>query len=101
MEILKQFRNSLFGRDEIALKVTSVSSPSKADLTKQLGEKLKKEENLIVVKEVQGNFGRREFSVKAFVYHSEDEKEQFEPKQKKKAGSSGGAKTPQEMLEGK
>jgi len=101
MEIKKEIKNLLLGREEIEFKISSNSTPSKLDLAKQLAEKIKKSESLVVIKNVKGNFGRKDVLVKAFVYYSEKDKDKFELKSKDKKTVSSEPKTPQEMLEAK
>ena len=101
MEIKKQFKNSLLGREEIEFLIKENVAPSKEDLKKKLAEKFKKPENSIVIKTIYGNFGKREFLVNVFIYDSEEQKNKIEPKIKSKEKASSAPKTPQEMLEGK
>jgi len=102
MEIKSQIKNPLLGREEIEFLAKEEATPSKESLKLKIAEKFKKPETHIVVKSVYGNFGKKEFLVKTFIYDSEEQKNKIEPKIKGKGkAASSGPKTVQEMAEGK
>jgi len=67
-KILKHIKNPLLNREEYFLQIKSASNPSFIEVKKHLG----KNEELSVVKEVRGNFGRNEFNANVFVYDSKE-----------------------------
>jgi ribosomal protein S24E len=82
-KILKQSKNPFLKREEFALQINAGKNPSFADVRAALG----KDENLVVVKSINGNFGRDSFSAEAVVYNSAEDKNKVEKisrKQRKK-----------------
>lgn len=73
-EIKKQLKNPLFLREEIEIEIESKMNPKR----EQIIEFLKKDPELCVVKEIQGNFGRNIFESTVFVYESVEAKEKTE-----------------------
>jgi ribosomal protein S24E len=74
IKILNHIKNPLLNREEFSLHVISESNPSFADIKKNFG----KNEELSVVKEVRGNFGRKEFNSIVFVYESKEAMDKIE-----------------------
>ena len=87
MEIKKQEKNVLFSRQEVSLLLDEGKTPSYAELKVGIAKKLKSDEGLVVVKRVNGQFGKTEVLVDAFVYDSQDALKKFE-KEKKKAAEA-------------
>ncbi len=87
---MKEFKNNLLKRREVELVVHSESNPGYENAKKAIAEKLKADENLVIVKAVRGKFGSNDFFIEAFVYDSEDAKKKIEPvkKEKKKEATS-------------
>lgn len=82
-KILKQNKNPFLNREEVVIQLNAQKNPSFADIKSALG----KDENLIVVKSVRGNFGRDTFNAEAVIYNSEEDKNKVEKisrKQRKK-----------------
>lgn len=74
MKIIKQQKNPFLHREEYSLQIKAPKTPSFADVKKELA----KDEELTVVKKVEGNFGRDIFNVEAFVYNSKENKNKIE-----------------------
>ena len=81
-EIKKQIKNPLFNREEFDIEITADNNPKKEDIISFL----KKDSEVCVVKEIQGNFGRDLFESIVFVYDSVEAKEKTEyiPRKMKK-----------------
>jgi ribosomal protein S24E len=73
-KITSQKKNPLFLREELEIEVVSDNNPQK----KEILEFLKKNPELCVIKEIQGNFGRDVFSVLVFIYDNIEAKERTE-----------------------
>ena len=78
-KITKREKNPFLHREEIEMEVLNNISPSFAEVKKIIGG----DENLIVVKKVEGNFGRQSFSAQALVYENEEAKNKIEVVPKK------------------
>ena len=74
----------MFHRREITLELEADITPSKVDALKMVVEQTKSSEDLIVVKNVLGQFGSQVFKIVAFVYDSVEVKNKIEPKKKVK-----------------
>ena len=74
MNIIKQQKNPLLYRQEILMEIQSESNPSFSEIKKELG----KDEDLVVIKRINGNFGETIFSAEAFVYDSKEAKDKIE-----------------------
>ena len=81
-KIIKQEKNPFFHREEFLIEITADTNPGFDEVKSFLG----KDENLVVVKKIIGNFGRHMFNAEVFVYDSEDAKSKIEtiPKKVKK-----------------
>ena len=81
-QIIKQKKNPFLQREEIVMEIASETAPSFADVKSAIG----KDENPVVVKRIDGNFGKQVFTAEVFVYESEDAKNNVEviPKKIKK-----------------
>lgn len=73
-EIIKQTRNELLHREEFIIQVAAAQNPTKEDIINFI----KKDSEVCVVKEIQGNFGRDIFEVSVFVYDSPELREKTE-----------------------
>jgi len=74
MEVIKQQKNPFLNREEIFIKIKSNSTPTAEEIKKEL----KKDEELTVVKKIEGGFGRKTFNVEVFVYDSKKAKDEIE-----------------------
>lgn len=84
METIRDFNNGLLNRREVSLLVKSNTNPGFADSLKNIAEKFKAVEELIVVNNVYGKFGSSDFVVEAFIYSSVEDKKKLEKKKKEK-----------------
>ncbi len=82
MKILQDKDNFLTNRKEVKVIVEAEKNPSYEDAEKVISKQFNVKEN-IVVKKVKGKFGRKTFLISAFIYNSNEDKERFEPKDKK------------------
>ena len=73
-KIVKKEKNPFLSREEIVLEIESENTPTFEEIKKEIGS----DENLIVVKRVNSNFGKQKFSVEAVVYDSAEAKEKIE-----------------------
>lgn len=85
ISINSEKHNSLLGRKEFSLEISFPARiPSKAELQKELAEKQKVTENLVVIKYVQGVYGDRKAKAVAYIYDNEKALKNIEPKKKEK-----------------
>tara|TARA_Y100000310_G_scaffold344950_1_gene460720 strand:+ start:4597 stop:4938 length:342 start_codon:yes stop_codon:yes gene_type:complete len=73
-KIIKQEKNPFLNREEIIFEIKSEAAPSFEEIKKQTG----KDENLVVVKKVNSNFGTQTFTVEVFIYDSPEAKKKIE-----------------------
>ena len=73
-KIVKKEKNPFLSREELILEIESEKTPTFEEIKKEIGS----DENLIVVKRVNSNFGKQKFSVEAVVYDSTEAKEKIE-----------------------
>ncbi len=81
-KILSQKKNPFLEREEIIIEINDKITPSKEEVKKIFD----KEKDLIVVRNINANFGRNSFIASVFVYDSKEAKEKIEtiPKKIKK-----------------
>jgi ribosomal protein S24E len=84
MQILETFDNFLLKRKEISAEIESVKNPSFQEIKDKLSQKMNADIESIVIKEILGSFGKRNFKVKAFVYDSKEAFDKLESKKQKK-----------------
>jgi len=82
MNITRDFRSDLLKRRELNFVLESEGNPSFAFCAKTVAEKFKVAEDVVVVKKILGQFGRKTFLVESFIYDSVKDKEINEPKKK-------------------
>jgi ribosomal protein S24E len=78
-EIISKEKNPFLGREEIIMEIKSDISPTYDEVKKEIGA----DENLIVIKRINNNFGRHVFIVNALVYESLESKNNVETIPKK------------------
>jgi ribosomal protein S24E len=78
-KIIKQEKNPFLNREELVIEIKSDITPSFDEVKKIIG----KDENLIVVKKVETNFGKKVFTADAVVYESAEAKDKIETIPKK------------------
>jgi len=88
MKIINQKENILFNRKEIHAEIEGETTPKKQDIEKFLSEKFGVPAENIEVKKVDGKFGSRIFRIIAFIYDSNELKEQIESRPRKKAAAA-------------
>jgi len=82
ISIIKKYYNELLQREEI----TAVLNPQVPyeDAKKMISQEIKKPVELIVIKRINPEFGKKEAGVEAYAYSSEEAMKKFEPKPKVK-----------------
>jgi colicin import membrane protein len=73
-KIIKVEKNPFLKREEFVLEITSEVTPTEMEVKKEIG----KDEDLIVVKKINTNFGRQKFIVEAVVYNDKEAKKRIE-----------------------
>jgi len=73
-KIVKKEKNPFLQREEIVMEINSETAPSIDDIKKSLG----KDENLIIVRRINGNFGKKISSAEIVVYENEEAKREVE-----------------------
>ena len=73
-EIISKEKNPFLGREEIIMEIKSNVSPTYDEVKKEIGA----DENLIVIKKINNNFGRHVFIVNALIYESLESKNNVE-----------------------
>jgi ribosomal protein S24E len=91
MNIISDSKNEHLKRREVRIEVEAEKTPSLTEMQTQVAEKLKAASELVVIKSIRSNFGKKQFQVDAFVYSSAEDKTKFEPKIKVKKDSTGAA----------
>jgi len=81
-QILQQTKNPFLEREEYIIKITNETTPTFDEAKSQIG----KDTDLIVIKKINTNFGKKTFEVEAVVYDNKEAKEKIEtiPKKIKK-----------------
>jgi len=73
-EIIKQDKNPFLNRDELLMEIKAESTPSYEEIKAELG----KDENLVVIRKVHTNFGKKRFLAEIVVYNSIEDREKVE-----------------------
>ena len=87
LKILDEKHNFLFKRKEIKASLNSETTPSRNHVLELLSKKFETPKENIKIREIRGNFGIKNFSIEANIYHSKEEKEIVELKKKKETVS--------------
>lgn len=92
--IITDKENKILGFRELELDLESNATPTKTQVTKMLGEKYGAKEDSCLIKKIQGNFGRKSFTIIARIYANKETMEGVEVKKKKikKNAAIGGKK---------
>jgi ribosomal protein S24E len=69
-EIISDEKNLFFNRNEMTLSIESDTQPNYEDIRKEIG----KDENLINIRKIENNFGRKKFTAYVDVYDSVEDK---------------------------
>lgn len=85
MEIkdIQETKNLVFDRKELTAKIISEIAPSNKDVIALLSKKLSLPEEAIKLKGIYGEFGSKEFKIKANIYLSKEGRNKIERKTKK------------------
>jgi ribosomal protein S24E len=92
MKTVSTFKNELMKRQEIEVLMSAEKNPGFLEAQKKIAQHFKAEEDRVVVKQVKGKFGLKEFDVKAMIYDSVKDKDTLEVKKKEKKAKAGEAK---------
>ncbi len=83
LKIIDKKDNLLFNRKEIEASVGAEVTPRRQEIKELISEKLSIPPEVIKLKGIHGKFGSKNFTIKANVYNSIEDKEKIEPKSKK------------------
>lgn len=78
-KIIKQEKNPFLDREEITIEIASEAAPNSDEVKKLVG----KDVELTVVKNIQGNFGKKVFIAEVVVYDNAEAKKKIETIPKK------------------
>ena len=81
LKIQEKIRNDLLGREEINVALDTNSKSE--DIRAELASLLAKDQELVVVKQILGRYGSKEFNVKAYAYDSKGILDKLESATKK------------------
>ena len=84
MNVVNEFDNKLLKRRELEVVSNYDSNPGYVRVIKELAEKFKVGEDLIVVRRIGSRFGSHEFLIELYIYEDVDRKNKIEPKKKEK-----------------
>lgn len=76
--------NFLLGRKEVLFEMTSEKNPTFEEAKGEIAKELKVDKDLVVIRKIQGNFGKDSFSVEASIYDSKENLEKVEGKKEEK-----------------
>lgn len=80
MKAINDLKNDLLKRREVKVIVESSGNPGFANAAKTIAEQFKAKEDVIVINNVKGKFGRDTFLIDAFIYNSKADKDRIEPR---------------------
>ncbi|MBS3089266.1 hypothetical protein J4461_00090 [Candidatus Pacearchaeota archaeon] len=89
MKITSELKNKLLMRKELKAIVESESNPGKVKCISLLAEKFNVSPELIALRNIYSNFGRKTFDIEAFIYDSAEDKNRTEPRPKVVAKKEG------------
>jgi len=92
MKAINDLKNDLLKRREVKVIVESSGNPGFANAAKTIGDHFKAKEDVVVINNVKGKFGRDTFLIDAFIYNSKADKDRIEPRPKVKKTAEGAAK---------
>ncbi|MBU0627559.1 MAG: hypothetical protein KKC75_00070 [Nanoarchaeota archaeon] len=90
LKIINKKDNPLLSRIEVNAEVNFVNSPTpkKEDVKKKIASVEKADEKLVVIKKVVNTYGIGKIQVLAYIYSSEEELKNIEPKKKDKGAKA-------------
>lgn len=94
LKITNEQQNPLFNRKEVFATVESTIIPTKQDVANALAEKYKVDSTALRVLDVKGKFGSQEFTIRANVYPSQEERNNTEALTKKEKEAEAKAAEP-------
>jgi ribosomal protein S24E len=83
LKITTEEQNPLFNRKEIIATIKAESLPTRQEVIKSLSEKYSVPNDALRVLNIKGKFGDKEFTVRAHVYSSKEERNKYEKLSKK------------------
>lgn len=84
MKILRDFKNNLLKRREVAVEAENYGNPGLKEAVKIIAEQCKTKEDSITVRTIKSEYGENRFVIEAFCYDSAEAKADIEPKPKVK-----------------
>ena len=82
----------LVDRYELKVKIDDVATtPSNDYVKKEIAKSMEKPEDVIVVKKILQEFGKKKAEALVYVYNSAESLKKFEPKKKEKKAAAGAA----------
>lgn len=81
LHLLKEKDMKLLSRKRVSLEVENINTPSRLDLLKEIAKKFNHPEDLIVIKHIYPQFGKRKSKVIAHLYQDKDKMNIFELKE--------------------
>jgi len=84
LNIIKETENPLFNRKEIQMEIKRDITPSHEEVEKLILEKFSAQSDNIKIKKISGKFGSNIFVVSVNIYKSKEDRDNTEPKEKKK-----------------
>jgi len=84
LKLSTKIEKPYLGRKEVVLKGSSDTTPSKVQLKEEAAKLVSSPAELVVIKRVNQQFGRKSFEVEVYVYNDEKSMKEFEKEKKKK-----------------
>ena len=88
LKILTQIERPYLGRKELVLKGSADTTPSKAQLKEETSKIASAPVEMVVVKKVNQQFGKKDFEVEVYIYSDEKSMKEFEKEKKKAEGTA-------------
>lgn len=79
-KVINEKQNNLFKRKEVLFEIESDSTPSYPDMENLASKKFSTLKENVKVKGIRGKFGSKKFAISIFIYDSEQDKNEIEPK---------------------
>ena len=100
IQITKQEKKSLIGREEIEAQIVIFPTPSNNQVQQELAKKLNKNPELIIIKHIYPKFGSHDNKVIFYNYDNEDSLKKLEKTKQKKEEEKPGEKPEQQEQTG-
>ena len=85
IKISTKIEKQYLGRKEIVLKGRAEITPSRVELKEEAAKLASAPAEMVVIKRVNQQFGKKDFEVEVYVYNDEKSMKEFEKEKKKKA----------------